>query len=187
MEDPLALSAFLERLAGLGDMEASIATKTAEMQVATQQCEILAAESERCGPLHTTCVCKMRHAVARVQLCMPCRDSCDCMQSGSPCGLLTATCAMPELPCAPQMQPEKTHPACRLHAQRAELAPHVERWQAFRSQMESFQARKREQLERQVAAMDADIAQLTDKASLACAAQTQPLAPDVLQMCSPGL
>lgn len=49
VEDPLALSAFLERLAGLGDMEASIATKTAEMQVATQQCEALAAESERCG------------------------------------------------------------------------------------------------------------------------------------------
>lgn len=49
MEEPLALSAFLERLTGLGDMEASIAAKTAEMQVATQHCEALAAESERCG------------------------------------------------------------------------------------------------------------------------------------------
>lgn len=60
--------------------------------------------------------------------------------------------------------------ACRLHARRAELAPHVERWQAFRSQMESFQARKREQLERQGAALDDDIAQLTNKARSVCVA-----------------
>ena len=51
VEDPLGLSAFLERLAGLGDMEACIATKTAKMQVAMQQCEAHAAESERCGVL----------------------------------------------------------------------------------------------------------------------------------------
>ena len=138
MEDPLALSAYLERLAGLGDMEASIATTTAEVQVATQQCEALAAESERCGSLHSAIVSWMRHAVAQVRLLHVMSGGCKYL-------------------------------ACRLHARRAELAPHVERWQAFRSQMESFQTRKREQLERQAAALDANIVQLTNKARSACA------------------
>ena len=167
VEDPLALSAYLERLAGLGDVEASIATKTAEVQVATQQCEALAAESERCGSLHyAPCCCTGPAFACHVGSLS---GVCKCMHSGSPCRLHIATCAMLELPCLPQMQSEKTYLACRLHARRAELAPHVERWQAFRSQMESFQTRKREQLERQAAALGANIVQLTNKARSACA------------------
>ncbi|KAK9844013.1 hypothetical protein WJX81_001928 [Elliptochloris bilobata] len=47
VDDPLALSAFLERLAGLADLEACIASKAGELQAAAQQCESFAAESER--------------------------------------------------------------------------------------------------------------------------------------------
>ena len=64
VEDPLALGTFLERLAGLGDMEVHIATKTAEMQVATQQCEAHAAESERCAQSHRGSYHGVRHAMA---------------------------------------------------------------------------------------------------------------------------
>ena len=47
VEDPLALSAFLERLVGLGDLEARIAAKAAEAQTVGLQCKTLAAEREQ--------------------------------------------------------------------------------------------------------------------------------------------
>lgn len=47
VEDPLALSAFLERLVGLGDLEARIAAKAAEAQTVGLQCKTLAAEREK--------------------------------------------------------------------------------------------------------------------------------------------
>ena len=75
----------------------------------------------------------------------------------------------------------------RLHARRAELAPNVERWQAFRSHMESFQARKVKQLGRQAAALDVNIAELTNKASLACDAMNYLQAPCAPWMCRLGL
>lgn len=52
----------------------------------------------------------------------------------------------------------------RLHARRNELAPSVKRWQAFRTQMEAFEIRKTELLERQAGVLDAAISQLTSQA-----------------------
>ena len=52
----------------------------------------------------------------------------------------------------------------RLHARRNELAPSVKRWQAFRTQMEAFEIRKTEVLERQAGLLDAAVSQLTSKA-----------------------
>jgi len=49
VEAPLALSAYLQRLAGLEDLETCIAAKAAESRSVAEQCEALAAETERCA------------------------------------------------------------------------------------------------------------------------------------------
>ncbi len=49
VEAPLALSAYLQRLAGLENLETCIAAKAAESRSVAEQCEALAAETERCA------------------------------------------------------------------------------------------------------------------------------------------